>query len=127
MKSMFTRQTRIAARGTADRGATTGHGVSALLSAALALACAALPAAGDTSVHTGPGTRCWGPGTAPGLFDWSASPGIACRDGGAAAAPDATAPLATAAQDGLQAPRTPGAPAQITISGSAYVGIAATF
>lgn len=72
-------------------------------------------------------TACWRPGTAPGLFSWSAAPGIACRDSAesgdilpetavAATMPQAEAGVAPA-----------GEAARVTFSGTAYVGVAVAF
>lgn len=88
----------------------------------------AVPALGDTAAATGPGGGCWALGATPGLFDWTAAPGIACRDGAASApsVPPPAQPTASALANG-QAPRGPGAPPQVTFSGSAYAGIAVAF
>ena len=88
--------------------------------AALTLACASGPAV------AGP-AACWTPGDAPGLFDWSATPGIACRDGSATVQPGPPVPVAAATSaDGPAAP-DPGTTPQITFSGTAHAGIAVAF
>lgn len=70
---------------------------------------------------------CWSPGSAPALFAWSASPGIACRNGADGSVTARSLPVAPS--DPGQPPARPGKgqPAQITFSATAYVGIAATF
>lgn len=93
--------------------------------AALVLACVALPAAGDTSAATG--GACWVPGTTPGLFDWTATPGIACRNGSGLAGTAVAAPTATAGHADRRTPQNPDTPTQFTFSGSAYMGIAVAF
>lgn len=88
--------------------------------AALALACAGLPAVAGPSA-------CWTPESAPGLFDWSATPGIACRDESATPHPGQPIPVAAATSADRHVAPGPGTSPQITFSGSAYMGIAVAF
>lgn len=95
--------------------------------AAALFASAALPAVGGPSAAGGAESGCWRAGTAPGLFDWSATPGIACRDGTAAAFAGAPVQAATEAPAGNAPAGRSGTPAQLSFSGSAYVGIAVLY
>lgn len=88
--------------------------------AGLVLAALALPALADEGQ-----TSCWDLTRPPGIFDWNASPSVACRDS-AEAAPPTLLP-----QPG---PRTPEpqtaadrSETSITFSGNAYVGVGFSF
>lgn len=96
--------------------------IRAALLAALGLA----PALADPAVSSASG-GCWRPGTAPDLFAWSASPGIACRDSADSFAPSPVAPATTVSTADSASPNRDETATEFTFSGSAYVGIAVAF
>ena len=92
---------------------------------AVLLAMTAQPVSADPGA-TPPG--CWSPGDAPGLFAWTASPGVACRDAAETAAPDPPpVPVAVPLDLWPPAPSDAVPATTVTLSGTAYFGVAAAF
>ena len=87
----------------------------------------AAPVMSDPAGADSAATSCWSPGGAPALFSWSTTPGIACRDGAEATGPQEAPPTPATAPGWAQATGGAATPAQVTFSGTAYVGVAVAF